>query len=346
MRHCFLAALAASLCCFAAASAQDQLYRKGKGVERGIVTDMSKTEVTLTAGGTKTTVPANEIQRITFESEPSELSTARTTILGTANYKAALEDLKKIDLKKIERSDLVRPEVDFYQAICKANVALTEGGDKAAAETALLKFCTDHKDSFHFYPAAELLGDVAAAAGKYPDAAKYYNAVAAAPWDDMRIRANVALARMLSAQGKFDDALAKYQEVEKDKSTGETTVYKQQAVVGRAVCLAETGKPDEAISLIYGADGVIANNDPKDTKLMARAYNALGIAYEKANKKKDAILAFLHTHLLYFQEPDAHAEALYNLAHLFQDTNNSERSIEVRNILKQRYAGSVWESKK
>src|SRR6188474_3367353 len=101
MRHCYLAAIGAMLCCFAAVTAEDQLYRKGMGSERGIVTDMSKTEVTLSAGGVKRQFPANEIQRITFEAEPNDLSQARTTILTTANYKAALEELKKIDLKKI-----------------------------------------------------------------------------------------------------------------------------------------------------------------------------------------------------------------------------------------------------
>lgn len=347
MRNCFVAAIATTFCCFAAVSAEDQLYRKGMGSERGIVTDMSKTEVTLSMGGVKRSFPANEIQRITFEGEPPELAQARTTILTTSNYKAALEELKKIDLKKVEeRVEMVKQEVDFYRAFCQANQALTEGGDKGAAESALRQFCTDHKESFHFYSAAELAGDVAAAAGKYADAAKYYNAVAAAPWDETRIRASVALARTLAAQGKFPEALEKYDAVAKDVDNKETGPYKQQAVVGRAVCLAETGKADEAIALIVDPKGVIATNDPRDTKLMARAYNALGTAYAKTNKKKDAILAFLHTDLLYFQDPDAHAESLYHLANLFQDTNKSERSIEARNKLKQRYAGSVWETKK
>jgi tetratricopeptide (TPR) repeat protein len=347
MRHCCLLAVVATLGCLATASAEDQIYRKGMGSERGLVTEMSKTEVTLSMGGVKRQFPANEIQRITFEGEPSDLSQARTTILSTANYKVALDDLKKIDLKKVDvRLEMVKQEVDFYRALCQAHLALTEGGEKMAAEAALRQFCTDHKESFHFYPAAELAGDVAAAAGRFVDAAKYYNAVAGAPWDETRIRASVALARMLSAQGKFSEALEKYDAVAKDVDTPETGPLKQQAVVGRAVCLAETGKPDEAIALIVDPKGVIATNDPKDSKLMARAYNALGTAYAKANKKKDAILAFLHTDLLYFQDPDAHAEALYNLATLFQETNKSDRSIEARNTLKQRYAGSVWETKK
>lgn len=347
MRYGFLAVIGAIACSLVPASAEDQLYRKGMGSERGIVTDMSKTEVTLSIGGTKRQFPANEIQRITFEGEPSELSQARATILTSANYKAALEELKKIDLKKADtRVDMVKQEVEYYRALCQGQMALTEGGEKTAAENALRQFCTDHKESYHFYRAAELAGDVAAAAGRYADAAKYYNVVSQAPWDDTRIRANVALARMLVGQAKFPEALEKYDAVTKDVDTPETGPYKQQAVVGRAVCLAETGKADEAIALITDAKGVINTNDPKDTKLMARAYNALGTAYARTNKKKDAILAFLHTDLLYFQDPDAHAEALYNLATLFQETNKSDRSIEARNTLKQRYAGSVWETKK
>jgi tetratricopeptide (TPR) repeat protein len=342
-----LLGLLAILLCFASASADD-VYRKGQTAEKGIVSDMSKTEVTLTSGGAKRTFPANEIQRITYEDEPGELSQARTVILQSANYKAALEDLKKIDLKKVQsRTEVIKQEVDYYRAFCMAHLALTEGGDKKAAEDALRDFCKEHKDSYHFYPAAELAGDVAAAAGKFPEAVTYYTAVNKAPWDETRIRTNVALARMLAAQGKFPEALAKYDEVEKDSGTAATGEFRQQAIVGRAVCLAETGKPDEAISLIMAEKtGVIAQNDPKDTKLMARTYNALGTAYLKAGKKKEAILAFLHTDLLYFQEPDAHAEALYHLASLFQDTNKSDRSIEARNTLKQRYAGSVWETKR
>lgn len=349
MRYSFLAALVATICCYSTASAQqDQVFRKGMGAERGVVTEMSKTEVTLSAAGAKRSFPANEIQRIVYEGEPNDLSTARNTILSSANYKSALQDLKKIDLKKVqERQDVVKQEVDFYTAYCLGQQSLTEGGDKAAAEAALRQFCVDHKESYHFFPAAELAGDVAAAAGKFAEAAVAYGVVVKAPWDDTRVRNTVSVGRMLAAQGKFPEALEKYDAVAKDVSNAQTAAYKQQAVVGRAVCLAETGKPDEAIALITDdKTGVIATNDPKETQLMARAYNALGTAYSKAGKKKDAILAFLHTDLLYFQDPDAHAEALYNLANLFQDTNKPDRSIEARNTLKQRYVGSVWEAKR
>src|SRR5688572_29314457 len=138
MNRSFLPALAASLYLLSAVYAEDQLYRKGMGVERGVVSDMSKTEVSLSSGGVKRAFPANEIQRIVYDGEPGELSQARTVILTTANYKTALEDLKKVDVKKVEsRADVVQQELDYYRAFCLANLSLTEGGDKAASEAAL-----------------------------------------------------------------------------------------------------------------------------------------------------------------------------------------------------------------
>jgi tetratricopeptide (TPR) repeat protein len=344
-RKFYLALALAGLTGLPFVSADDQVFRKGGTPERGTITKMSKTDVTLTINSVERPIAANEILRITYEAEPSEMAGVRRD-LAENNYKSALESLRKIDLGKIDR-DVVKQEVEFSRALCMAQLAMREGGDKAAAEDALKDFAGKYRESYHFYQAAELAGDLAASAGKYADASRYYNAVVAnVTWDDMRLRNTVALGRMLNGQGKYAEALQRFDAVVNDPvNTAETQPLKQQAVVGRAVCLAETGKSDEAIQSLIDAKGVISTNDPKDVKLMSRAYNALGNAYLKAGKKKEALLAFLHTDLLYFAEPDAHAEALYHLATLWTDVNKSDRSIEARNTLKQRYAGSVWASK-
>jgi len=344
---CRLITAVVALACLipvAGSQGEDQVYRKGTAPERGIITKMSRNEVTLRANGLDQPIAANEIQRIVFEGEPGDLSGIRRDIVE-GNYKSALDDLRKIDTSKVER-DVVRQEIEYFRAMCMARLAMTEGGDKAAAETALKEFASKNNQSYHFYATAELAGDLAASAGKYPEAATYYTAVSRVPWDDMRLRGTVALGRMLSAQGKHAEALEKFDAVLEDSvKTTETEALKPHAVVGKAACLAEMGKADEAIQMLTEAKGVIATNDPKDFKLMSRAYNALGNAYLKAGKKKDAVLAFLHTDLLYFQEPDAHAEALFHLKNLWQDVNKADRALEANNTLKQRYAGSVWASK-
>jgi hypothetical protein len=60
-RFAIAALLAAALP--AAALAEDQIDRKGGTRERGVVTAMSKKDVTLRANGVDESIPANEITR-------------------------------------------------------------------------------------------------------------------------------------------------------------------------------------------------------------------------------------------------------------------------------------------
>jgi tetratricopeptide (TPR) repeat protein len=341
----FFAWLLAGLLGSGAALADDQIFRRGGAPERGVITKMTKTDVTLSANGIERPIAANEIVRIAYDSEPSEMSGVRRDLLE-GNFKSALDSLRKVDATKIDR-EVVRQEVEWSRAFSLTQLAMREGGDKAVAETALKDFAGKYKDSYRFYNAAELAGDLAASAGKYADAAKYYNAVVSSvTWDDMKLRAGVSLGRALLAQGKTQEALQRFDAVVNDSATtADAQAIKQLAVVGRAAAQAESGSHDEAIKTLADAKGVIATSDPKDARLMSRAYNALGTAYLKAGKPKEALLAYLHTDLLYFAEPDAHAEALYHLGNLWSDVNKADRAVEARNTLKQRYAGSVWASK-
>ena len=62
----------------------------------------------------------------------------RTNVLQR-NYNQALTELKKLDGQKIER-DFVRQDIDYYRALCQCRLAMSEGGDKTAATTAMLNF--------------------------------------------------------------------------------------------------------------------------------------------------------------------------------------------------------------
>jgi tetratricopeptide (TPR) repeat protein len=115
------------------------------------------------------------------------------------------------------------------------------------------------------------------------------------------------------------------------------------ATIGRAECLAGLARPDEGIAL---ATKVIDENDSKEKPvLFARAYNALGVCYLRAGKPEEALLAFLHVDLLFTQDPDAHAEALYHLTALWKALNHPERALQARSLLLDRYSGSPWTNK-
>lgn len=318
----------------------DSVFVTKGAPSRGKITQMTKDEVTIEVSGVARQVPVNEILRITFDSEPSELGNARNAV-SQRNYSLALQELKKLDVQPQDNKNVVA-DIAFYKALCTARLAMTEGGDKSAASKALFEWARANPNNYHFYQAAEVLGDLAVASGQYAEAAKFYGGLASAPWGDYQMRGNNAVGRALVAEKKFAEAQAKFEAVlSSELSTPESLEQKQLATVGKAVCLAETGQAEEGLAML---SDVIAKNDPKEVVLFARTYNAMGQVFLKLNRPKDALRAYLFTDILFYADADSHAEALYRLSKLWNDVNKSERAVEARNILRERYPGTVWAS--
>ena len=319
----------------------DQVYLSKAPPSRGTIPaegGMTRDKVMLDAGPVKREIAVNEIVRITFKEDPLELSNARNHVLQK-KYSEALTELKKLDGQRPDRS-YVRQDIEYYKALCLCRLAMSEGGDKTAATDAMVAFVTRAPQSYHFYEAAEVLGDLAMASGKWADAVKYYGPIASARWADYQLRANYAIGRALIGEKQYEQALEKFKTViNSGEATAEALRQKNLAGVGQAVCWAETGKVGDAIAALQD---LINKNDPQDAVLFARAYNALGRCHLKQNKPKDAVLALLHTDVLFYSDAESHAEALYHLSKLWNDVNKSERAVAARNTLRERYAGSVW----
>jgi tetratricopeptide (TPR) repeat protein len=340
-----LAALVIAGCSVLVAHGQalDSVFSVKGGVpSKGTVTDaMTKDNVTLDMAGVPRVFPINEISRITYGDEPSELTNARNSVIAK-NYGAAIEELKKIPQGALIRAQM-QQDASYYMALCQLKLAMLEGGDRKKAEADMVNFVRTSPNSYHFYEAAEMLGDLAASSGNYEQAVKYYTPVSAAPYEELQMRANNAAARALVAQKKFPEALQRYDAVLASGLTNaEASSQKMLATVGKAQCLGETGKPDEGVKML---EDIIAKNDPQDAKLFARTYNALGSCHLKAGRDKDALLAYLHTDVLFYSDGEAHAEALYHLVKLWTGMNKADRATAARGTLKDRYAGSVWNSK-
>ncbi len=60
---------------------------------------------------------------------------------------------------------------------------------------------------------------------------------------------------------------------------------------------------------------------------------------------KEAATAFLHTELLFAQEIEPQAEALYQLALIWPKLNQTDRASRAREGLKSRYRNSYWANK-
>jgi len=321
--------------------AQDQVSPRSGTPASGRLVEASSTVVTIEVRGKLRKFPVNEIRRVIFAEDPQELRRARDNCL-TGQYEIALLGLKKIDPDSVERAE-VKQDVQFFTAYASGRQALSGGGDKAAAVSAMRAFVGANRNSFHFFAAAELLGDLAASLERYDNAVRYYNAISAAPWPDYKMKAGILEGRALLAQRKYGEAQAKFEGViGQAVDTPEATRQKLLAEVGRAVCLAETGSHEQAIGTLHE---IIKQNDPRELELFGRTYNALGRCQLKADRQKEALLAYLHVDILFFAESDVHAEALYNLSKIWAAVNKSDRAVSARSLLTDRYSGSVWAKK-
>ncbi|MDC0287863.1 tetratricopeptide repeat protein [Rubripirellula sp.] len=325
-----------------AVAEEDQVYVNRGASVRGKVGEVSPVLVSVAVGTQKQNVSTNDIRVINFGDEPPALRQGRARAVA-GKYDVALEDLKKVDASSISRP-ILKLDLQFYLALCQGRQALKTGAGKTEATEAMLAFVRSAASSNHFFQAADLLGDLAVSQGDFENAVKYYGGISSkAPWTEDRVLAQLAEADARVKQGRFADAQKRYESILTQKAdTPEVKRLKLLAEVGRGKCLAETATVDEGINAL---EKLIAENDSADTELFGRAYNALGDCLQRSNKPKDALMAYLHVDILFYGDSETHAEALYQLSKLWQVAKNQDRAAVAGNLLKQRYAGSVWAAK-
>lgn len=334
MRHYFFPAVVAML--IAASPLLGDSVRVTTGSpQSGTIVGTTADAIKLNKGGTVIEIPTNEVVEIMLDDEPYPVKTARR-LVEDGQFAEVLEKLKGEEGK----NELAKQEIAFLRAYAKGKLALAGSADKAEASKALLDFATQSSNSFHFYEVARLLGDLAVSSGQYGQAAKYYGGLGKAPWPDFKMQARVLEGRALLAQEKAAEALQRFDEViSANASVPGAARQKSFATVGKAEALAMTDKPKEGAEL---AQKVIENADPQDKELFGRAYNALGRCYIQQNQPKEALLAYLHNDILFYSDPEIHAEALYYLSSLWKEVNSPDEAAEVRNMLNNRYPGSNW----
>lgn len=317
----------------------------GSTPQRGYIVSIAPDKVTINQTGVQRTFDVKEISRITFGNEDLEVRSVRNAALEL-RYADAVDAAEKVDFDSIE-SVPIQQEVLFYRAASMVKLALAGEGDKATAANAMLKFIGESSKSWHYFEAIELYGDLLMSLGDTERASKVYAQLENAPWNEEKMSGKTGVANALVAEGlkskdksKFQTAKAKYTEVTQMKSeSAEGDQQRLYASVGIATCQANLGQPDEGIKAI---NAIIARRESTDTELFGRAYNALGACHLAKGNLQDALLAYLHTDILFYGNPDVHGEALYNLANLWDQLKKPDRGREARTLLRSRYQGTRW----
>ena len=324
----------------AAAARADEVRTHDGDRHTGTIKSITQTAVTFGGSVRDTVVPVNEIAAVVFTQEPRGLAEARAAY-ESGRYTDVFTSLNEIKPEQLRREE-VKTEIEFYRAMAAARLAGFGAVDQKTATAAgkdLNKFLGDHKDSHHFYEVNEAIGDLLAAL-KNPNASRYYEVLASAPWPDYQVRAHLLKGRAEQMHGNHPAAIEHYNLALATPASGRPAELQMQfARIGKATSLIETGQLDEARPLLTQ---VIAKAAEGDREVFARAYNALGAVHRKAGATTDALLEYLKVELLYNTFPEAHAEALYYLSQLWPQARQPERAKSAAATLQDRYPASRW----
>ena len=338
--------LAATLICTMTTVAQkDSVYRVaeiGTKQLRGEVLKTTPIEVTIETRNGQEKVPASEIKKVTFSGEPRNLNRARDHFDGN-RFNDCLQTIQKIDGEP--KSQMIKQEMDFLSAYSSAQMALR--GDRAittkSAEQILAGFIQDNSNSYRLVLAIDAYAQLLMANGKIELAQKQFNKLTKSRWPKYVARGHFFEGENLVHANQLDAAAKSYRALSGlVTSDAETEQFKQLARCQMAKLAALQGDVSRAVSTV---EDIIKNENAENSRLFAYAYNALGTCYLQSNETKKACRAFLHTELLFSSEPDAHAEALYNLAKIWPKLKELERANRARELLSSRYRNSIWASK-
>lgn len=329
-----LAIVAATLACLGAHAAwAADIVKLDKGKVEGQISAMSPTEVTVSEGGTSKKIPVNRIEIISFDEDPALVRRARESV-REGRYEDALKALENVKEEDIQRAEL-KQDIEFYAALSSAKLALDGKLEIPEAGKRMAAFVSANPQSYHYFQASEMLGDLYAALGQLSKARDYYDRVGKAPWPEYKLRAALSMGQLLLAETKPEEALKYFQHVLDANAEGEQADARRvAAVLGKARCLVEAGKADEAVKL---AEGVIAKPEIDDADVLGRAYLVLGLAHRKAGRAQEAMYALLRVDTMYSGNRDAHAEALANLIPVFTALKKSDRAKEAKDALEAQY---------
>lgn len=334
--HFGLATLLLLLGSTSAQAQLDRLYPEGaSGAISGTIATVTKNGVQLKTGSSTKDYSEEEIRKITFQGDPAELTKGREFALD-GQYEAALEELKALDVEKLKR-EVIKTDAAYYLVLVKSKLALAGQGDRTAAITEAINFVRQHSESYHFYSVAKLLGDLALSTKSYDKALLYYGSLANAPSTESKIESRYLTGVAMLEKGDNAGASKAFNDVANvSVESTEALRLKILAKAGQAVAQAREGKGEDALKMV---NELVEKLNATDIEMAARIYNAQGAAYEALGDNEGALLSYLHTHMMFSGQPDAHARALSRLVELWPSLGHADRAAEARQELQQRYPG-------
>lgn len=277
--------------------------------------------------------PDNKLFRALEETRPDK----RTELL-----RAALEGYQSLDSKEqMRRLVPVHRYLQFRIGQTLYYLARDDAGRRDAAVAALNQYKSNFADGWEIVPALQLLASLQEDKGDIEAAAQTFAALAALPGISprMKLEGQLKSARLLMAARKFADAETQLNQAASALSTNDP----QRATVEVYLIqsrIAQKGKLDGIDTKLHQVLRTV-----KDGKLRAAAHNSLGDYYRAKNDLTQAFWEYCKVDMLYNQDKEEHAKALYYLSQLFVNPRNDRlRADEALERLKSpQFEGTLYQ---
>lgn len=316
---------------------KDTVFLNSGSPVRGVIKSSAPEEIVID----NKTIPARDVKKVTFAAAPRELKRAKEDLVN-GQFANAWANLQKI--AKPPKQPLVLQEYEYVKAYTMGKLALTGGQISTRdAGSAIGSFVAKYPKSFRTYPVLDLYGKLLVNINRVDLAAVEFQKLADSSWPEYQLKGLFDLGQSQLLMEKFADAGENFAKLEShEMNNAIAQQYKLLAKCQKAKSAALQGNADDAIATV---EQIIKTQSEDNTQLFALCYNTLGICRLQKNETRAAAIAFLHTDLLFSTEPDAHAEALYQLAKIWPDLEETDRANRARQTLSANYANSFWKSK-
>src|SRR3954463_5393821 len=303
------------------------------GRVRGTIQSESPSEVVVKLGTNTINVPTGEIASIHYDGQPPSLALAESR--EAANQLAEAADLYKKAAADAAGKPFIEQAAKFRQAQLVAEVALGDPGRVAEAVSLLDAGIRAYPNSRHVVAALDSLARLQLQKGDYAAVEKTIAEMAKQP--QSADRAAVLRAKVFDKKGEHDKAIAEYNKM--IQGSPEDSARRRDAQLAKAESLVGLKKFADAEADVRA---VIRATPPEDYQAQSAAYNTLGDCLRAAGKPKDALIAYLHTDLLYSKDKEQHPRALANLSKLYRELKRDDRADDALVRLKQDYPQSPW----
>jgi tetratricopeptide (TPR) repeat protein len=337
-------ALSIAIGCESPALADDVILIPGSafkgatgGRVRGQVQSESPSEVAVTLGGTTTSVPTELIQSIRYDGQSASYALAEAR--ESSNQLSEAAELYRKSATESAGKPFAQQAALYREAAALSELAAVEPDRMKEAKDKLATFVRTYPSGRHIVAARACQARLQLASSDLSGAETTIAELARLPKGAER--AAVLRTKILAKQGKHQAAIAELEKL--IASYPKNSERYRLALLAKAESLAGLKQFKEAEALLHE---VIQGNPPENAEAQAPAYNTLGDCLLAANRPKDALIAYLHTDLLYSKDKDEHPKALHQIAVLFRQLKQDGRADEFVQRLKLEYPRSPWATQK